>query len=98
MRDARLLRAPGRNCSGGGKRCSAAAAPAVTAARQFDTLFVEAYRDAAAAGSDMRLAADLLEHARAVADGSATTLEGKLLFAEWIASAVQSEGLCAILG
>src|SRR5262249_16471357 len=69
--------------------------------RQFDTLFVEAYRDAAAAGSDMRLAADLLEHARAVADGSdsATTLEGALLFAEWIASAVQSsEGLCAILG
>jgi len=70
----------------------------VTAARQFDTLFVEAYHDAAAAGSDMRLAADLLEHARAVADGSATTLEGALLFAEWIASAVQSEGLCAILG
>src|SRR6266511_3325414 len=99
MRDARLLRAPGRNCSGGGKRCSAeAAGPAVTAARQFDTLFVEAYRDAAAAGSDMRLAADLLEHARALADGSATTLEGAVLFEEWIASAVQSEGLCAILG
>jgi tetratricopeptide (TPR) repeat protein len=71
----------------------------VTTARQFDTLFVEAYRDAAAAGSDMRLAAELLEKARAVAYGAATTLEGALVFAELIASAVQSdEGLCAILG